>query len=54
LQPMSISLSELLPEVPPTPVLIEAIVAGFQDALGIEFVRESRSDTRRSRPELVC
>jgi lipoate-protein ligase A len=40
LRPMSISLSELLPEVPPTSVLIEAIVTGFQEALGIELVRE--------------
>jgi lipoate-protein ligase A len=41
LTPISISLSDLLPEVPPVPRLVEALAAGFSRALGVELVEEA-------------
>jgi len=41
LEPMSVSLSELLPAVPPRGELIEALCTGFETSLGIRLEREA-------------
>jgi lipoate-protein ligase A len=42
LEPMSVSLSDLLPEVPPWPALVEVIQRGFCRVLGINMEAEKR------------